>query len=58
MYKAITKILCYFGWHEFDWEFESREEVYYAETLQYPEDYLPNRAICKHCGKRYVDVSK
>ncbi len=52
------RILCYFGWHEWDWEFESREEVYYTETLSYPEDYLPDRATCKHCGKIHKETKE
>ena len=50
--KHIRAILCAIGWHEWEWEFESEEEAWYAETLSFPEDYLPARAICKYCGKR------
>lgn len=47
----VGKVACKFGDHTYSWKLERGETI----QLSGPP---PNRATCKHCGKRYKDETK
>lgn len=44
----IRKLLCFIGWHSWQWTLQPYESIHL-------NNYIPNRARCKHCGQRYTN---
>jgi len=47
--KIKNKILCFIGWHSWTWTL--RQENGVTERV---DGTIPARAVCSHCGKKYV----
>lgn len=50
----IRKLLCFIGWHSWKWTLQ-KDEIIYIDKVYGVDggDYIPDRAICRYCGKKY-----